>query len=159
MRTTALSGVLFFAVSLAGCGNGAAVAPKAKAERGVFISSSDCASVRKLTIDQCGQVIDKAVALHRSNATSYKSLSACAAAEGPDRCARGVDGRYQPNLQAFLVTFGAQPSATPLYATADGSLAFKGLDKQKFGLKDDGSNFSESAEALAHQNARMPKKG
>ncbi|WP_045836619.1 DUF1190 domain-containing protein [Hyphomicrobium sp. 99] len=160
MRMIALSGMLFAAVTLAGCGNSAtAVTPKTKVETGVFISSGDCASMQKLTIDQCGQAIDKAVALHRSHAPSYKSLSACAAAEGPDRCAKGVDGTYQPNVQAFLVTFGQPPSALPLYATSDGSLAFKGLDKQKFGLNDDGSNFSESAEALAHENARMAKKG
>jgi len=160
MRTIALFGMLFAAVTLAGCGNSAtAVQPKTKVETGVFISSGDCAGVQKLTIDQCGQAIDKAVALHRSRAPSYNSLNACAAAEGPDRCAKGVDGKYQPNIQAFLVTFGQPPSALPLYATSDGSLAFKGLDKQKFGLNDDGSHFSESAEALAHENARMAKKG
>ena len=45
----------------------------------------------------------------------------------------------------------------PLYATSDGSSGFKGLDKQNFGLKDD-NTFSESAEALAHENARLAKK-
>jgi len=149
--------VLFLAAALAGCGNGT-TAKAPKAETGIFISSGDCASTGKLSIDQCGQVIDAAVALHQNRAPSYKSLSACAAAEGPDRCARGVDGKYQPNVQAFLVVFGKPPSAIPLYATSDGSLAFKGLDKQKFGLNDDGSNFSESAATLAHQNARVSKK-
>jgi hypothetical protein len=159
MQTPALFGILSVAVALAGCGNSAtAVTPKTKAKTGIFISSGDCAGVQKLTIDQCGQVIDKAVALHQSRGPSYTSLKACAAAEGPDRCAKGVDGKYQPNLQAFLVTFGDPPSAIPLYATSDGSLGFKGLDKQKFGLNDDGSTFSESAEALAHENARLAKK-
>ena len=157
MRSPAFFAVLLLAAGLSGCGSGSTKkAPKA--ETGIFISSSDCASAGKLTIDQCGQVIDVAVALHQNRAPSYRSLTACAAAEGPDRCARGVDGRYQPNVQAFLVTFSEPPSATPLYATSDGSLAFKGLDKQKFGLNDDGSNFSESAATLAHQNARLPTK-
>lgn len=159
MRTIALFGTLSAAVALAGCGNSAALtSPKAQAETGIFISSGDCAYRQKLTIDECGQAIDKAVALHQSRAPSYNSLSACAAAEGPDRCAKGVDGNYQPKLQAFLITFSQPPSAMPLYATSDGSSGFKGLDKQNFGLKDERNTFSESAEALAHENARLAKK-
>jgi len=159
MRTIALFGILSAAAALAGCGNSATeVAPKAKAETGIFISSEDCATRQKLTIDECGQAIDRAVALHQSRAPSYNSLTACASVEGPDRCAKGVDGKYQPNVQAFLVTFGQPPSAVPLYATSDGSAGFKGLDKKNVGLKDDGNTFSESAEALAHENARLAKK-
>lgn len=159
MRTLALSGFLLATAALAGCGNSeTAAAPKTALERGIFISSGDCADVQKLTIDQCGQVIDKAVALHQSRGPSYKSLNACTAAEGQDRCAQGVDGNYHPNLQAFLVTFGKSPSAVPLYATADGSVGFNGLDKEKFGLNDDGYTVSDSAQALAHENAKLPKK-
>ena len=160
MRTLVLFGILLATAALAGCGNSAtAVLPKNAVERGIFISSGDCAGARKLTIDQCGQVIDRAVALHQSSGPTYKSLNACAAAEGPDRCAAGVDGKYQPNLQAFLVTFGDAPNAVPLYATSDGSVGFKGLDKQKFGLNDDGYTVSDAAQATAHENARLAVKG
>jgi hypothetical protein len=159
MRTFASFGILLVAAILAGCGNSAtAVTPKNTIERGIFISSGDCADFQKLTIDQCGQVIDKAVAMHQSRGPSYSSLHACAAIEGPDRCAKGVDGNYQPNLQAFLVTFGASASAVPLYATSDGSAGFKGLDKQNFNLNNDSYTFSDAAQALAHENARLAKK-
>jgi uncharacterized protein YgiB involved in biofilm formation len=160
MRTLVLSGILLATAALAGCGNSeTAAAPKSPLERGIFISSGDCADLQKLTMDQCGQVIDRAVALHQSRGPSYRSLNACAAAEGQDRCAQGVDGNYQPNLQAFLVTFGKSPSAVPLYATSDGTVGFKSLDKQKFGLNDDGYTISDAAQALAHENARLGKKG
>ncbi len=159
MRTLASFGILLATVTLAGCGNSeTAAAPKGPLERGIFISSGDCADVQKLSIDQCGQAIDKAVALHQSRGPSYKSLNACAAAEGQDRCAQGVDGNYHPNLQAFLVTFGQSPSAMPLYATTDGSVGFKSLDKQQFSLNDDGYTFSDAAQALAHENSKLPRK-
>ena len=48
---------------LAGCGE--AEKPKAAAppaERGIYISASDCADGGKLSAEQCGQAIDQAVA-------------------------------------------------------------------------------------------------
>jgi uncharacterized protein DUF1190 len=159
MRTLASLGFVLAAAALAGCGNSAtAVTPKSGAERGIFISSGDCADAQKLTIDQCGDAIDRAVVVHQRQAPSYKSLNACVAVEGPDRCAKGVDGNYQANVQAFLITFGNVPSALPLYATSDGSAGFKGLDKQKYGLNDDGYTVSASAQAIAHENVKLGRK-
>jgi hypothetical protein len=139
---------------LSGCGKSTPGVPAAPVERGIFVSSGDCAETGKLTIDQCGQAIDKAVALHQSRAPSYKTLAACTAKEGSDRCAKGIDDEYHPNVEAFLITFGSPPSATPLYGTSDGSVGFRGLENQKFGLNDDRYSVSDSARIIAHENAK-----
>ncbi len=154
MRTVVISGILLAAAALAGCGNSTPVVPAGPVERGIFISSGDCAASEKLTIDQCGQLIDKAVALHQARAPAYKTLAACTAAEGRDRCAKGLDDKYHPNVEAFLVTFGNQPNALPLYGTSDGSVGFKDLDNRKFAINGNGYTVSDSAQALAHENAR-----
>jgi len=76
--------------ALGGCGD--ASQPEAKArppvEHGVFISARDCAATGKLTVDQCGQAIDAAVARHEAEAPAYGSLSQCEATVGADRCDR-----------------------------------------------------------------------
>lgn len=154
MRHLAPIGILLAAATLAGCGNNTPPPPGPPAERGIFTSSSDCADSGKLTIDECGQAIDKAVALHQSRAPAYKSLDACTAKEGRDHCAKGVDEKYYPTIEAFLITFGTQPSALPLYGTSDGSVGFRSLDNRKFGLHDNRYSVSDSAEALAHENAK-----
>ena len=107
--------------ALGGCGD--ASQPEAKArhpvEHGVFISARDCAATGKLTVDQCGQAIDAAVARHEAEAPSYGSLSQCEATVGADRCDKGVDGRYRLRLQAFFVTMAIPAHAVPLYPPSD----------------------------------------
>jgi uncharacterized protein YgiB involved in biofilm formation len=154
MRTLVTFGILLAAAALAGCGNSAPAVSGPPAERGIYISSSDCAASEKLNLDQCGQLIDNAVVQHQNLAASYATLNACDAAEGQDRCAKGVDGHYHSNIEAFLVTFGQQPSAMPLYGTSDGTAGFKGLDRQNYGINDPRYTVSDSAQAAANDNAR-----
>ncbi len=154
MRTLSILGILLAAAALAGCGNSAPAVQGPPAERGIYISSEDCASTEKLNIDQCGQLIDNAVALHQNMGPTYPTLDVCAAAEGADHCAKSYEGGYRPTVQAFLITFGQQPSAIPLYGTADGTAGFKGLDKQKYDLKNTAYTVSNSAQALANENAK-----
>ena len=94
-------------MALSGCGGdprrpqirGAAI------ERGIFISATDCAATGKLTLDECGDAIDKAVAEHDAHAPVFAQLDRCESAFGDDRCDKGFDQRYRPRLQAFFVTF------------------------------------------------------
>jgi hypothetical protein len=160
MRYFPALAILVLLSGLGGCGeNATAVSNEAAAERGIFISSGDCADAGKLTIDQCGQAIDKAVTLHNREAASYKNLRDCAAVEGPDRCARDVDGSYRSNLQAFLVTMSTPASAVPLYASTDGSIGFRGMDKKAYPAIADGYSISAAAQAAAHENAKLKKRG
>ncbi len=154
MRTLATFGILLAVATLAGCGNSAPSVQGPPVERGIYISSGDCAASEKLNIDQCGQLIDNAVAMHQNLAPSYSTLDACASAEGQDRCSKSFDGHDHPNAQAFLITFGQQPSAIPLYGTSDGTAGFKGLNKQKYDLKSTAYTVSDSAQTLANENAK-----
>ncbi len=154
MRAVAITGFLLAVAPLGGCGESTPVASGPPAERGIYISSGDCADSGKLSIEDCGRLIDRAVALHQKLAPSYASLDACNAAEGKDRCANDVDGKYHPAIRAFLITFGSEARAQPLYGSSDGSAGFKGLDKAKYNLDGKGYSVSDSAQALAHENAR-----
>jgi hypothetical protein len=160
MQKFAVIGMLFAVVALGGCGNSATAVSRGQpaAESGIFISSRDCADAGKLTIDQCGQAIDAAVTMHRNQAPSYKSLNACAAVDGPDRCAKDVDGAYRSTVQAFFVTMSKRPSAVPLYASRDGEVGFLGLDKKAFVVNDDDYTMSAGAQAIAHENAKLRKR-
>ena len=160
MQKLAVFGMLFAVAALGGCGNSATAVSRSQTtvERGIFISTGDCADAGKLTIDQCGQAIDAAVTLHQNQAPSYKSLHACAEVEGPDRCARDVDGAYRSNVQAFFVTMSNRPSAVPLYASRDGTVGFLGLDKKAFVVNDDDYTMSAAAQAIAHENAKLRKR-
>jgi hypothetical protein len=160
MQKLAVLGMLFAVATLGGCGNSATAVShnQATVERGIFISSNDCADTGKLTVEQCGQAIDAAVTMHQKQAPSYKSLHACAAVEGPDRCAKDVDGDYRSNVQAFFVTMSKRPSAVPLYASRDGTIGFLGLDKKAFVANDDDYTMSAAAQAIAHENAKLRKR-
>jgi uncharacterized protein YgiB involved in biofilm formation len=154
-KIASLLSLLAFA-ALGGCSDDAPV-NQGPLDRGIFISSSDCAATEKLTLDQCGAVIDMAVATHQNAGPAYPALSACTAAEGPDHCSKDVDGRFRPRIAAFLITFGPQASATPLYNTADGAVGFKGIDNAVLGLEDASFTVSNAAQGVANQNARAFK--
>ena len=106
-----------------------------------------------MTIDQCGDAIDQAVALDRTQAPSYRSLNGCVAAEGADRCSMSLDGVYRAQVQAFLVTLSKPPTAQPLYPSLDGSIGFRGIAKQAVNITDDSYTVSAAAQAIAHENA------
>ena len=142
---------------LAGCGE--AEKPKAAAppaERGIYISASDCADGGKLSAEQCGQAIDQAVAAHEQTAPGYKTLSQCIAAEGAERCDKTVGGAYRARLQAFFVTMSNPPHGVPLYPPAGSSVGFRSPSRQAISAKDETLHVSLAALTLAHENAKLP---
>lgn len=161
MRKVAIAGLLLAASVLAGCGDAAegithAAAPEAP--KGIFISAMDCADSGKLTIEECGRAIDKAVAQHEALAPSYKSLRSCVAVEGPDRCVKGVDEEYKLKLQAFFVTMSKPAVAIPLYPSQGGAAGFRSPTKQSINAIDDTYSISVAALTVANENTRLPRR-
>ncbi len=149
--------VLACAALLGGCGE--AEKPKAAApppERGIFISSADCADSGKLSVELCAQAVDTAVALHEEQATAYKSLRQCTAAEGPERCDKTVEGQYRARLQAFFVTMTNPPGGLPLYPSAAGAIGFRNGTRQPVDARDENINVSVAALTVANENAKLP---
>jgi Protein of unknown function (DUF1190) len=142
---------------LAGCGEAEqpkAVAPPA--ERGIFISATDCGASGKLSAELCGQAIDAAVAIHEQQAPVYRTLRQCQAAEGPERCDKTVDGQYRARLQAFFVVMSDPPSALPLYPSTQGQIGFRQATRQAVDARDENINVSVAALTLANENAKLP---
>ncbi len=158
LRYIALS--LLASTVLAGCGSGSQPSqPQAKVPRGIFISASDCADAGKLTLDECGQAIDMAVALHEKQAPFYTSLQKCVAAEGSDFCDKTVEG-YRARLQAFLVTMNPKrPAAAPLYPSKPGSPGFRSAGKETVDANDESLNVSVAALTVANENGKIAKGG
>lgn len=125
-------------------------------EHGVFISSTDCAERGKLTLEQCGQAIDLAVASHNETAPVYNTLRQCEGAEGPERCDRIGDKEYRARVQAFFVTMSDPASAVPLYPPAESTAAFRSPSKQELSASDESLKMSHAALSLANENARLP---
>lgn len=145
---------------LSGCGGDPAPASKSAAapiERGVFISATDCAATGKLTLDQCGQAIDNAVAAHEAKAPVSNTADECEGTFGSDRCDKGVDGRYRPRLQAFFVTLALPPRAVPLYPPSSSLIGFQSPSRQPIDARDDSLRVSVAALTLAYENAKLPK--
>lgn len=145
------------AILLGGCGNSGPALPAAQApiEKGVFISASDCAASGKLSSEVCGQVIDAAVEAHEKNAPTYKFLSLCATAVGPDRCDKGLNGQYRARLQAFLIVMGQPPTAVALYPAGNGVVGFVSATKEKINAQDETLIVSSDALTLANENAKL----
>lgn len=159
MFRLAIAANLVLAALLAGCGDNTPAAQKGPpAPRGIFISASDCADAGKISIENCGRAIDDAVAAYQQTAPSYKSLRSCDSALGPDRCVRGVDGKYRPQLQAFLVTMSTPASAVALYPPAGANT--KGFRSKTGAVSafDDGYTISASAQAVASDNSHLRAK-
>ncbi|MBK9078224.1 MAG: DUF1190 domain-containing protein [Hyphomicrobium sp.] len=146
------------AVALSACGN--SEEPKAAApppEHGIFVSSSDCASTDKLTIEQCGQAIDQAIAEHNAQATVYTSLRLCEAKEGPERCDKIGTNQYRVRVQAFFVTMSDPPTAVPLYAPHGSTAAFRSPSNQELSVVDESLKMSRAAMTIANENSRLPE--
>lgn len=151
---------LIAATTLTACGQ--AEEPHAAGpppEHGVFISSTDCAERGTLTIEQCGQAIDQAVASHNETATVYKSLRQCEGTEGPERCDRIGENEYRARVQAFFVTMSDPATAVPLYPPSASTAAFRSPSKQELSALDESLKMSQAAMSLAYENARLPAKG
>jgi uncharacterized protein YgiB involved in biofilm formation len=148
------------AALLAGCGKSSAPkkADAAPPEYGVYISSADCAESGKLSEDLCIKVINTAVAIHQKEATVYKFLQKCEAAEGgADRCDKTGEDEYRPRLQAFYVTLGNQPSAVPLYPPKNSVAGFRTATKQAIDARDQSLHISNEAMTVANENTKLPK--
>jgi hypothetical protein len=146
-------------LALSGCGADPQPAPKSAApaiERGVFISATDCAATGKLTLDQCGDAIDKAVASHEAHAPDFAALDRCEAMFGQDRCDKGFDQRYRPRLQAFFVILAKPARAVPLYPPANNMIGFQSPSKQPINATDETLRVSVAALTVAHENAKLP---
>ena len=152
--------VLFAGVlALVGCGQDPMPPANAGAqpvEHGVFISATDCAETGKLTVDQCGQAIDQAVAEHQVQAPSFAFVQQCEGAYGVERCDRGVDGRFRPRLQAFFVTLASPAHAVPLYPPSKSLIGFQSPSHQTINARDETLKVSVAALTLAHENAKLP---
>lgn len=148
---------IFATAALTACGQAEqphAAAPKA--EHGVFVSSTDCAERGKLTLDQCGQAIDQAVAAHNETSPVYRSLRQCERAQGPERCDRIGDMQYRARVQAFFVTMSDPATAVALYAPTTSTAAFRSPSKQELSALDESLNMSHAALSIANENSRLP---
>lgn len=105
---------------LAGCGDSgpppAPPPPPKPVVKAVFVSARDCTESGKGTREACEASIDRAVGEHLATAPTYPSPKLCEAAEGTNMCERTEGKTYRPRLVAFLVTFGEQVTAVPLYS-------------------------------------------
>ena len=157
MSKTAIATTILASLILAACG-GSAPPPVAgpAVERGIFISSGDCADSKKLTADECDKAIESAVALHEAQAVHHKTARACEAVAGLERCDKTVDGQFRPRLQAFFVVMSKPPTAVPLYPPQVSSMAFQSLSKQIINAKDETLIVSAAAVTLANENVKLP---
>lgn len=122
-------------VVLAGCGS----AEEEVADniyRGIYVSTNDCATDRNLSFEACTQAVNTAIQAHNETSPSYRSLRACAATEGKNRCERDMNHKYRPRLIAYLVEATEKPTGTPLYAPPQGNSGFRDA-KNKLYLSDD----------------------
>lgn len=164
LTSTTLSGLtlVIAALSLAGCGGGDGGTKKTAEPppfRGIYTASGDCADSGKLTIDQCLDAMEKAVAEHEKSAPSYTSRKSCEATEGADRCERTHVGNYRPVLLAFLVTALKPPVAKPLYASGDPKkIGFRTATKDFYLINDEAVTMSEHAHTLAEANVEKKSK-
>lgn len=153
----------FTALLLAGCGGGSKKVAEAPAFQGIYTASGDCADSGKLTIDQCLEAMEKAVAEHEKSAPSYNSLKSCESTEGRDRCERTHIGNYRPVLLAFLVTAPTPtkpPAAKPLYASGDPKkIGFRSAAKDFYLTSDETVSMSAHAHTLAEANVDKKAKG
>ena len=148
--------LLATAAFLAGCGEAPQVlAPAPPAEKGVFVSVPDCAESGKLSAELCAQAIDAAVAIHEQQAPAFKSLRQCAAAMGPDRCDKSVDGHYRARLQAFFVTMSTPPDGAPLYPGTNGFVGFRSATKEAIDARNEDLVVSSAAMTVANENALL----
>lgn len=149
--------VLASAVLLTACGDAAPPPPPPPppSEKGLFISATDCAESGKLSAELCAQAIDTAVAIHEQQAPAFKSLRQCAAAMGPDRCDKSVDGHYRARLQAFFVTMSNPPDAFPLYPGVNGFIGFRSATKEAIDARNEDLVVSTAAMTVANENALL----
>jgi uncharacterized protein YgiB involved in biofilm formation len=132
-------------LALAGCGGeekAAAATPAGPKERHIYVSAVDCENGGRGTLEECSTAIQKAVLAHEKSPPPYKSLNACEAKEGTNKCERVADKAYRPRLTAFVFDKGAALTALPLYPTTSG---YRTADGKGLSGSDDNLIFSKSA--------------
>lgn len=145
---------------MAGCGQSEpkSATPAKPMEKAIYMSTSDCAEGGKLSADQCGILIDRAVKAHEAKAPTFKGVRSCEEASGPDRCEKLMDGSFRMRLQAFFFEInGAKSNAAPLYPSAKGAIGFRDAAKKPVNALDDGVFVSQASMTAAHDNARLAK--
>ncbi len=139
-------------LALAGCGDSSTPDGEALV-RGVVTTSADCAGIGKLSLEQCQQAIESAVAMHEANAPSYPSLQACEAAQGPEKCERTNGAGFRPRLMAFIIVMGTPPYAEPLYPAGSSDAGFQTGNRTKISTADASLTFSRQARGIAEMFA------
>ena len=129
-------------------------------EKAIYMSAADCTEGGKVKADMCAALIDKAIQMHEAQSQTFKSLSSCEAASGPERCEKAAENLYRMRLQAFMFEIvGQQAQATPLYPSAEGKIGFRDAKKKGVDAKDENIIVSQASLTLAHENSRIGKKG
>lgn len=161
MLRSSMFAVLAASLALSACGKSEdKAAAKVQTEKAVYMSAADCADGGKLSADVCAALIERAVKMHETQSQTFKSARACEDASGFDRCERLADGSYRMRLQAFMFEIvGPQGQATPLYPSIDGKVGFRDAAKKPVDARDDNLIVSQAALTLAHENAKIAKKG
>lgn len=149
-----------FAAALATSGCGSAEKQEAKViPRHVVTSAIDCQEAASFTYDECTALIEKAVAAHDSSATSFTTLKACEAKEGPDKCERIDDRVFRPRLVAFLLTMSEPPVVEPLYVSQGEQVGFRTAGATVLAIEDEKYSFTKSAVEAAEALVSKRKGG
>lgn len=150
-------GCLATSLLLVGCGDSGSSAQSTPTQRGVVASASDCVSFGPDAVQACAGAIERAVARHEANSTSYPNLQLCESEVGESKCERAASGRYQARLSAFMVTIAATARAEPLYPTSDGAIGFQTASKSALLASDRSLVFSSLAMSVAETQAAQSK--
>jgi hypothetical protein len=125
-------------------------------DRGIFLSSEECALSGKLSIGEFSEAILKALTEHDTKNPGYENEADCIAAFGRDRCEVRIGGRYRARAQAFLVTLELPADAVSLFAPSPAIVGFQSASGQEIDATDHTLLVAETALALAHENAGSP---
>jgi uncharacterized protein YgiB involved in biofilm formation len=162
MQKQVIATLLIALSGLAGCGQDEtkAVGDTQKAQRvsdrGIFLSSEECAVSEKLSIGECSEAILKALTEYDTKNAGYENEADCVAAFGHDRCEVRIGGRYRARAQAFLVTLELPADAVSLFAPSRAIVGFQSASGQEIDATDHTLLVSEAALALAKENAGSP---
>ena len=154
-RAVAAAALSLAAIVLTGCGG-----TPVPTEKFVYTTLDDCAEAKRLTPEQCGAAIDKALVEHDTKATKYITLQDCEKKEGAERCEKFAERHYRPRLVGYLFTVNASVVAAPLYpglksATVMRDAAGAVLDWQRT----EGVTFSQEAIVRARGFAAVKPRG
>lgn len=156
-RCIALFGLAAVASLLAGCGDGGG---KVATERFIYTSIDDCTESGRVSSDDCGKAVDKALVEHDQTAPKYVTMGDCEATEGRDRCERVAERHYRPRLMGYLFTVNHLVVASPLYSGLKGTTVFRDVAGTAYDHeRTAGINFSRQAIRKAEGFQPSKRKG